>query len=106
MKNTKKAGKTMGKPRNKEIDNFFKAVLSLESIEECYSFFGDICTEKELIDISQRLEVARLLRQKLNYIEISKQTGASTTTVSRVNKSLTYGNDGYALVFERLKNES
>lgn len=93
----------MAKPRNEEIDTLFKAVLSLESVEECYSFFGDICTEKELIDISQRLEVARLLRQKLNYIEISKRTGASTTTVSRVNKCLTYGNDGYALVFDRLE---
>ena len=93
----------MGKPKNEEIDNLFKAILTLESVEECYSFFGDICTEKELIDISQRLEVARLLREKLNYVEISKRTGASTTTVSRVNKCLTYGNDGYALVFERLK---
>ncbi len=93
----------MGKPKNEEIDNLFKAILTLESVEECYSFFGDICTEKELIDLSQRLEVARLLRKKLNYIEISRRTGASTTTVSRVNKCLTYGNDGYALVFERLE---
>ena len=95
----------MGQPKNEEVDNLFKAILSLENVEECYSFFGDICTEKELIDISQRLEVARLLREKLNYIEISKRTGASTTTVSRVNKCLTYGNDGYALVFERLEKE-
>lgn len=93
----------MGKPKNEEIDNLFKAILTLENVEECYSFFGDICTEKELIDLSQRLEVARLLRKKLNYIEISRRTGASTTTVSRVNKCLTYGNDGYALVFERLE---
>ena len=93
----------MGKPKNEEIDNLFKAILTLESVEECYSFFGDICTEKELIDLSQRLEVAWLLRKKLNYIEISRRTGASTTTVSRVNKCLTYGNDGYALVFERLE---
>ena len=95
----------MGKPKNEEIDNLFKAILTLKSVEECYGFFGDICTEKELIDISQRLEVARLLREKLNYVEISKRTGASTTTVSRVNKCLTYGNDGYALVFERLEKE-
>lgn len=93
----------MGKPKNEEIDNLFKAILTLKSVEECYGFFGDICTEKELIDLSQRLEVARLLRKKLNYIEISRRTGASTTTVSRVNKCLTYGNDGYALVFERLE---
>lgn len=93
----------MGKLHSEAIDNLFKAVLSLESIDECYRFFGDLCTEKELIDISQRLEVASLLRQKMNYIEISKKTGASTTTVSRVNKCLTYGNDGYALVFERMR---
>ncbi len=93
----------MGKLQNEAIDNLFKAVLSLENIDECYRFFGDLCTEKELIDISQRLEVASLLRQKMNYIEISKKTGASTTTVSRVNKCLTYGNDGYALVFERMR---
>lgn len=93
----------MGKPKNEEIDNLFKAILTLKSVEECYGFFGDICTEKELIDLSQRLEVARLLRKKLSYIEISRRTGASTTTVSRVNKCLTYGNDGYALVFERLE---
>lgn len=95
----------MGKPKNEEIDNLFRAILTLKNVEECYDFFGDICTEKELIDISQRLEVARLLREKLNYVEISKRTGASTTTVSRVNKCLTYGNDGYALVFERLEKE-
>lgn len=92
----------MGKLQNEAIDNLFKAILSLENIDECYRFFGDLCTEKELIDMSQRLEVASLLRQKMNYVEISKKTGASTTTVSRVNKCLTYGNDGYALAFERL----
>lgn len=92
----------MGKLHSEAIDNLFKAVLSLENIDECYRFFGDLCTEKELIDISQRLEVASLLRQKMNYIEISKKTGASTTTVSRVNKCLTYGNEGYALVLERI----
>lgn len=93
----------MAKLQNEAIDNLFKAVLSLESIDECYDFFGDLCTEKELLDMSQRLEVASLLRQKMNYVEISKTTGASTTTVSRVNKCLTYGNDGYNLVFGRME---
>ena len=93
----------MAKLQNEAIDSLFKAVLSLESIDECYDFFGDLCTEKELLDMSQRLEVASLLRKKMNYVEISKTTGASTTTVSRVNKCLTYGNDGYNLVFGRMK---
>lgn len=93
----------MAKLQSEAIDNLFKAVLSLENIDECYNFFGDLCTEKELLDMSQRFEVASLLRKKINYVEISKRTGASTTTVSRVNKSLTYGNDGYALAFERLE---
>lgn len=93
----------MAKIKSEAIDRLFKAVLSLENIDECYSFFGDLCTEKELIDMSQRLEVASLLRKKMNYIEISKATGASTTTVSRVNKCLTYGNEGYDLVFSRLE---
>lgn len=93
----------MAKIKSEAIDRLFKAVLSLENIDECYSFFGDLCTEKELIDMSQRLEVASLLRKKMNYIEISKATGASTTTVSRVNKCLTYGNEGYDLVFGRLE---
>lgn len=93
----------MAKLQNEAIDSLFKAVLSLESIDECYDFFGDLCTEKELLDMSQRLEVASLLRQKMNYVEISKTTGASTTTVSRVNKCLTYGNDGYNLVFGRME---
>lgn len=93
----------MAKLQNEAIDSLFKAVLSLESIDECYDFFGDLCTEKELLDMSQRLEVASLLRKKMNYVEISKTTGASTTTVSRVNKCLTYGNDGYNLVFSRME---
>lgn len=92
----------MAKLQSEAIDSLFKAVLSLESIDECYDFFGDLCTEKELLDMSQRLEVASLLRKKMNYVEISKTTGASTTTVSRVNKCLTYGNDGYNLVFGRM----
>ena len=92
----------MRKLENEAIDNLFEAILSLKNVDECYCFFGDLCTEKELIDMSQRLEVASLLRQKINYVEISKKTGASTTTVSRVNKCLTYGNDGYSLAFERL----
>jgi TrpR-related protein YerC/YecD len=71
-------------------------------VEECYTFFEDACTINELLSISQRFEVAGMLRKKKTYLEISRQTGASTATISRVNRSLTYGNDGYELVLKRL----
>ena len=84
-------------------DALFEAVLSLESIEECYRFFEDICTIKEIQSISQRLAVARLLKQGKTYAEIEKSTGASTATISRVNRCLVYGADGYQLVLKRLE---
>ena len=83
----------------------FQAVLSLESIEECYAFFEDVCTVNELLSLSQRYEVAKMLREKKTYLEIAEQTGASTATISRVNRSLNYGNDGYDMIFERLNKE-
>jgi len=85
------------------VDRLFQVILNLKDLEECYSFFEDICTIKELQDISQRLEVAELLSQNISYLEISKKTGASTATISRVNKCLLYGNDGYKTALERLK---
>ncbi|MBQ4160643.1 MAG: TrpR YerC/YecD [Clostridia bacterium] len=85
------------------VDRLFQAILNLKDLDECYSFFEDICTIKELQDISQRLEVAELLSQNISYLEISKKTGASTATISRVNKCLIYGNDGYKTALERLK---
>lgn len=87
----------------KEIDTLFEAILSLESVEECYMFFEDACTVKELTDIAQRLKSARMLASGSNYIEIGKETGMSTATISRVNKCLEYGNGGYKLVIERLE---
>ena len=87
------------------VDRLFDAVLSLENKEECYAFFEDICTINELLSLSQRFEVARMLRAKKTYLEIAQKTGASTATISRVNRSLNYGNDGYDLVFARLRNE-
>ena len=77
------------------LDFLFKAVLALETREECYAFFEDICTVNELLSLSQRLEVAGMLREKKTYLEIAEKTGASTATISRVNRSLNYGNDGY-----------
>ena len=85
------------------VDHLFEAILCLKNKEECYTFFEDVCTINELLSLSQRFEVARMLRRKNTYLEISEKTGASTATISRVNRSLIYGNDGYELVFERLK---
>lgn len=84
------------------VDQLFEAVLSLKTKEECYIFFEDVCTINELLSLSQRFEVAKMLQQKKTYLEISEKTGASTATISRVNRSLSYGNDGYEMVFERL----
>ena len=88
------------------VDQLFDAVLSLQSKEECYSFFEDLCTINELLALSQRYEVASMLRDRKTYLEIAEKTGASTATISRVNRSLNYGNDGYELVFERVKGQS
>ena len=91
------------KIKTKAVDHLVQAVLSLESIEECYAFFEDVCTVNELLSLSQRYEVAKMLREKKTYLEIAEQTGASTATISRVNRSLNYGNDGYDMIFERLE---
>lgn len=90
------------KLRNEEIDDLFEAILALENQEECYRFFEDICTIKELQSIAQRLQVAKLLRQKKTYSDIEKITTASTATISRINKCLVYGSDGYRLILDRL----
>ena len=86
------------------VEYLFQAVLCLETMEECYNFFEDLCTVNELLSLSQRYEVARMLREKKTYLEIAEKTGASTATISRVNRSLNYGSDGYELVFNRIPN--
>lgn len=93
------------KLRTKAVDHLFEAVLSLQSKEECYLFFEDICTVNELQSLSQRFEVAKMLREDKKYLEIAEETGASTATISRVNRSLNYGNDGYDMVFARMKKD-
>ena len=80
------------------FDELFEAVLKLKSVNDCRKFFEDVCTIKEIQDMTQRLEVAALLKQGNNYQEVSKKTGASTATISRVNKCLNYGSGGYNLV--------
>lgn len=87
------------------VEKLFEAVLSLENMEECFDFFEDICTINELLSLSQRFEVARMLREQRTYLEIAEQTGASTATISRVNRSLNYGNDGYDMVIKRMEKD-
>ena len=82
------------------FDTLFDAVLKLKTKEDCRKFFEDVCTIKELQDVTQRLEVASLLKQGNNYQEVSKKTGASTATICRVNKCLNYGSGGYNIVLE------
>lgn len=90
--------------RTASVDYLFEAILSLKTKEECYIFFEDICTVNELLSLSQRFEVAGMLRARKTYLEIAEKTGASTATISRVNRSLNYGNDGYDMVFKRISN--
>ena len=85
----------MDKYYSEEIEKLFQAIISINDIETCKKFFDDVCTIKEIQDMSQRLQVARELKNGKNYQEISKLTGASTATISRVNKCLLYGNGGY-----------
>ena len=91
------------KLRTSAVSHLFEAILTLETEEECYSFFEDLCTVNELLSISQRFEVACMLRRHETYLQIAAKTGTSTATISRVNRSLNYGDDGYSLVFSRMK---
>ena len=94
------------KIRTEEVDHLFEAILTLENKDECYQFFEDVCTVNELLSLAQRYEVAQMLRNKNTYLEIADKTGASTATISRVNRSLNYGNDGYEMVFARMRENS
>ena len=91
------------KIRTEETEHLFEAILTIENKEECYRFFEDICTVNELVSMAQRYEVAHMLRQNNTYMEIAQKTGASTATISRVNRSLNYGCDGYDMVFQRVQ---
>jgi TrpR-related protein YerC/YecD len=91
------------KLHTEDVDNLFKAIMTLENLDECYAFFEDVCTINEILSLSQRFNVAGMLRNGETYLDISEKTGASTATISRVNRSLNYGNDGYDMVLNRLK---
>ena len=88
--------------RTDAVNALFEAILSLQDTEECYRFFEDVCTINELLSISQRFEVAKMLTEGRTYLDIAYKTGASTATISRVNRSLMYGKDGYEMVFSRM----
>ena len=94
------------KIKTESVDSLFDAILCLETRAECYSFFEDLCTVNELLSLSQRFEVAAMLKNSKTYLEIAEKTGASTATISRVNRSLNYGNDGYEMVFNRLNGKT
>jgi len=92
--------------KSEATDILFEAILKLENIDECYKFFEDLCTIAEIKSMSQRMEVALMLDNKKVYNDIVAQTGASTATISRVNRSLNYGSEGYRLIIDRLKESS
>ncbi|MBD5096125.1 MAG: YerC/YecD family TrpR-related protein [Clostridium sp.] len=92
-------GKTI---KTEAVKELFEAILTLENVDECFDFFEDVCTVNEVLSIAQRFSVAKMLRDNKTYLEVAKETGASTATISRVNRSLNYGNDGYEMVFSRL----
>ena len=89
------------KLQNPEADQLMEAILTLENMEEAYRFFEDICTVSELRSIAQRFDVAKMLREGMTYTAIAEKTGASTATISRVNRALQFGCEGYKLVFEK-----
>lgn len=94
----------MGKNLKSEaVDHLFEAIMTLKDLDEYYAFFEDVCTVNELLSLSQRYEVARMLRQRKTYLDIAEKTGASTATISRVNRCLHYGTDGYKLAIDRVK---
>lgn len=97
--------KYKSKLKDKKIDRLFEAVLKLESEDECYRFFEDLCTVAELKSLAQRLQVAEMINKDFSYNSIAEESGASTATISRVKKSLNYGADGYKLVIKKLSEE-
>ncbi|NLK38520.1 MAG: hypothetical protein GX299_10660 [Epulopiscium sp.] len=94
------------KIKNELTDKLFYCILAMETLEECYQLFEDLCTVHEIQAIAQRMEVAQMLDAKKTYVEIAEKTGASTATISRVNRALNYGTDGYRLAIERTRQKN
>ena len=95
-------GKTI---KTEAVEELFEAILTLKDTDECTKFFEDICTVNEVLSIAQRFAVAKMLKENHTYLEVAEKTGASTATISRVNRSLNYGNDSYSMVLERMKDK-
>lgn len=93
------------KIKSKELDKLFRGILTLETVEDCYMFFEDLCSMSELKSFAQRFQVSELLYDKVTYNAISYITKASTATISRINRSLGYGNGGYVAVIKRLQEQ-
>ncbi|CEH28121.1 TrpR family protein YerC/YecD [Aneurinibacillus migulanus] len=102
MPGTEEKSVQLDKIKGKELEQLFEVILSLDSMEDCYLFFDDLCTVNEMKSMAQRLEVARMLRDKQTYSQIEEETGASTATISRVKRCLNYGNGGYMAALDRL----
>lgn len=94
------------KLRGQSLDELFDAILALENREECYQFFDDLCTVNEIQSLSQRLQVAKMIKQGYTYVTIEEESGASTATISRVKRSLQWGNDAYTMILDRLNIET
>lgn len=94
------------KMRDERLEYLFRGILTLENLEDCYNFFEDLCTVSELLEMSRRMQAARMLQDDMIYTEIASETGLSTATISRVNRCLKYGNDGYVKVLESLEREA
>ena len=106
IKVLKEEVKLMGKSvHNEETKKLMEGILKLQSVDECYAFFEDLCTVNELLSLGQRFEVANMLRNHKTYNEVAEATGASTATISRVNRCLNYGTDGYQLVLGRMEED-
>lgn len=93
------------KLKSPAVNNLFKAILTLENIQECYDFFEDLCTIAEIKEMAKRISAAHMLSEGKKYVEIAKETGLSTATISRVNRCLKYGNDGYVKALEKIDYE-
>lgn len=93
------------KIKDEKLDFLFQAILTLETVEDCYNFFEDLCTVSELQEMSRRMQAARMLRANAVYADIAAQTGLSTATISRVNRCLKYGNGGYLKVLDAIERE-
>ena len=93
----------MSLPKNAQTDELFRSILLLDSIDDCYQYFEDLCTVKEIQSFAQRLEVARRLDNEESYLFVTEETGVSSATVGRVKRCLDYGSGGYRMMLERLK---